>query len=90
MVEKEIWHKKKTNHRIISIYDDRNATWRFNYRSDMVKVMRVLGLALKFGMIGPGELSFTEDGDAYSLNKFIIDMKRDPCLMSAPVPLRTQ
>ena len=83
MVEKEIWYKKKTNHRIISIYDDNHATWRFNYRSDMVKVMNVLGLALKFGMIGPGELSFTQDGDIYSLNKFIIDMKRDPCLTSA-------
>ena len=79
MEKKKIWHKQKTNHKILSSFDDNNVIWEFTHRNDMVKVWEIIDLAGRLGIIDRRDYSYTTSGDQYSMARFIIDCKRDTC-----------
>ena len=86
-----IWHRKGTHLRIWSKITPNKVTWSFNSRLDMCRVMRVLLLATKFGMIDKRSLSYSSDGDNYSMYQHHhIVVRREKCLTSATVQRHTQ
>ena len=90
MEKKKIWHKPKTNHKIWSHYDRSSVIWEFNYREDWVRVVRVIDLAGRLGIIDRADYQYQTAGSEHSLAKFVIDMKRDPCYSTAPAQQASQ